>query len=97
MQSYSIPADTNEKEKIIGGILNINEFLWILAGFILGLFVFAALSSFLGKGAIVVGLLFTPVGVPFVVIKKEGLTLFEYLKRKQEFKTKAKLLPNKRM
>ena len=97
MRSYTIPADINEKEKIIGGILNINEFLWVLSGFVLGLIVFAALTPLLGQAAIVVGALVVPTGVPFVLVKKEGLTLFEYLKRKREFKSKVKRLPNIRI
>ena len=36
MRSYTVPPDINEKEKIIGGILNINQFFWLLGGFIFG-------------------------------------------------------------
>lgn len=95
MKSYTIPTDTNEKEKIIGGILNINQFFWILAGFILGLITFGVLFFFIGKTAIFFGALVSPAGVPFVVVKKEGLTLYEYMKRNKDFKKKNKILPNK--
>lgn len=94
MNSYTIPADMNEKEKIIGGILNMHEFLWVLTGFLLGLGTFGLLFPIIGKASLFIGLLITPAGIPFVVIKKEGLTLFEYKKRSLEFKRKVKILPN---
>lgn len=94
MRNYSVPPDINEKEKVIGGVLNINQFFWLLGGFVLGVIMFIITFSFLGKFSLFIGAIFSLTGVPFVVIKPKGLTLFEYLKRKQKFKKKTKYLPN---
>lgn len=94
MRSYTVPPDINEKEKIIGGILNINQFFWLLGGFILGAVMFIITFPLLGKFSLVIGGIFALTGVPFVIIKPKGLTLYEYLKRKQKFKKKTKHLPN---
>lgn len=96
MRSYSVPPDMNEKEKVIGGILDLYQFFWILGGLLIGALVFIALFPVFGRGSLFFGILFSLSGVPFVVIKKEGLTLFEYLKRKKRFEKKSKYLPNKR-
>lgn len=94
MRSYTVPPDINEKEKIIGGILNINQFFCLLGGFILGAVMFVITFPLFGKFSLVIGGIFALTGVPFVIIKPKGLTLYEYLKRKQKFKKKAKHLPN---
>lgn len=96
MRGYSVPPDINEKEKIIGGVLNLQQFFWILGGLIIGALVFVALFPIFHKFSLVFGIVFSFSGVPFVVIKKEGLTLFEYWKRKKAFDKKTKYLPNKR-
>ena len=96
MRNYSIPPDMNEKEKVIGGILDLHQFFWILGGLLIGAIVFVLLFPIFGKASLFFGILFSLSGIPFVVIKKEGLTLFEYLKRKKAFENKTKYLPNKR-
>lgn len=94
MRNYVVPPDINEKEKVIGGVLNINQFFWLLGGFVLGAVVFVVFFPVFGKFSLALGGLFSLTGVPFVVIKPKDLTLFEYLKRKQKFKKKNKKLPN---
>lgn len=96
MRTYTVPPGTNDKEKIIGGILNINQFFWVLGGLVLGATMFAITFPFLGKGSLFIGFIFCLTGVPFVVFKKNNLTLFQYLKLKHDFKKKTKHLPNKR-
>lgn len=96
MRSYNIPPDMNEKEKIIGGVLDLGQFFWILGGLLLGALVFVILFPLLNKFSLIFALIFGLSGVPFVVIKKEGLTLFEYHKRKRKFNKKTHKLPNRR-
>lgn len=96
MRSYQVPPDVNEKEKIIGGLLNLNEFFWVLGGLGIGVLMLLITYPFLGKGALFVGGAFALTGLPFVLYKKNGLTLYEYMKRKRDFKKKTKILPNER-
>ena len=96
MRSYSVPPDMNEKEKIIGGVLDIGQFLWILGGLLIGAVVFVILFPIFNKYSLIFAMIFGSSGIPFVVIKIEGLTLFEYYKRKRRFDKKTQKLPNKR-
>lgn len=88
----------NEKEKVIGGILNINQFFWVLGGLVLGATVFGLFFTVTGMGgfSLFVGGVFCLSGTPFALYKKNGLTLFEYIVRKRKFKKKVKKLPNQR-
>lgn len=95
MKSYVIPPDMNEKEKIIGGILNINQFFWIAGGLALGAIVFILTFNILGGTmSLILGGFFCLTGIPFVVVKINGLTLYNYLKLKRKFKHKVKKMPN---
>lgn len=96
MKNYSIPPDMNEKEKVIGGVLDFTQFFWIVGGALIGAVVFVILFPLLDKFALIFGIIFGLTGVPFALFKKEGLSLFEYYKRKREFDKKTKHLPNKR-
>lgn len=96
MRSYLIPPDTNEKEKIVGGILNLNQFLWLVGGFVLGLATFALMFPFFGVGALIFPIIWTGAALPFAVYKPKGLTLFQLLLLKKRFKNKTQKLPNKR-
>lgn len=98
MAKYYIPPDMSEKEKIIGGKLNFNQFLWLIAGAGAGgLFL---VVSFLITRNMVIGVFLGVIGIipsiPFAFYKKNGLTLMEYFKRKLIFKKKVKIIPNKR-
>ena len=96
MRNYVVPPDVNEKEKIVGGIFNINQFFWLLGGLGLGALMLILTFPLFGKGALFIGGLFSLSGIPFVAIKPKDLTLFEYMKRKRKFKKKTKYLPNER-
>ena len=86
----------NEKEKVIGGILNINQFFWVLSGLILGAIVFALSFAIVGGAvALTLGIVCCFTGVPFAIYKKNGLTLFELIKYHLRFRKKTKHLPNK--
>lgn len=85
----------NEKEKIIGGILNLNQFFWVLGGLIIGAVVFALSFPVVGGTlSLILGALFCLTGIPFAVYKKNGLTLYQYITYKRKFNKKVKKLPN---
>lgn len=95
MKMYAVPPNMNEKEKVIGGILNINQFFWILGGFAISAIVFAlAFQLGLRTGALIVAFPFLLTGTPFAFYKKKELTLFRYFHLKKQFKNKVKKLPN---
>lgn len=95
---YNVPADTREKEKIIGGLLTIGQFAWIVCGFLLGLASLAGMYI-LTKSAYIaapIGMMFACSGLPFAFAKKNGVPLPVYLVRKARFKKKTHKLINKR-
>ena len=96
MKIYNMPSDVNEKEKIIGGLFTWRQFLWILAGTVIGLGVFAIFGQIIGAvPALILGLACIGASLPFVFYKKHEIYLFEYLKRKHLFKKSIKYLPFK--
>lgn len=95
MKMYPVPPNMNEKEKVIGGILNINQFFWILGGFAISALVFALTFQMgLRTGSLIIAVPFLLIGTPFAFYKKHGYSLFRYLKLKRDFKNKEKKLPN---
>lgn len=97
MSMYRVPPDTKEKEKIIGGILNLQQFFWVLGGLAIGALIFTLTFPIFGLGF---SLFLTLVGVssslPFVFYKKNGLTLFELIKYTRQHNKKTHFLPNVR-
>lgn len=93
----TIPPDMREKEKIVGGLLNINQLLWIILGAGIGAmsFVFSFLIFSSPIFSIILVILCIASSLPFVFFKKNDLTLFQYLKYSYEFNAKVKELPNK--
>lgn len=96
MRSYQIPPDMKEKEKVVGGLINLNQLFWIIGGLGLGACMFGLTFTLTGIGtlSIIIGAIFCLSGVPFALKKVKGLTLYEYLHRKRKFKKKVKHLPN---
>lgn len=92
----TIPPDMREKEKIVGGLLDINQLLWIIGGGVIGATMFG--GSYLILQIPILSIILAIIGValslPFVFYKKNDLTLFQFLKFSYEFKTKVKELPN---
>lgn len=94
MIQHQMPPDTREREKIIGGLLDLGQLLWMLLGagfFGIFLFIFFPL---LGMFSLILGLPFLIVGLCFAFKKVNNLTLFQYLKLKREYKHKVKGFAN---
>ena len=93
---YKIPADTKEKEKVIGGILTMAQFLVLAVGLGLGLSLFV-IFWLLTKN-IFVGLFFFILGIgvamPFAFYKKKHLSFMEYLKFRRKLLKRNVYLPN---
>ena len=87
---YNMPPDTREREKIVGGILDIRQFGWIAAGF--ALFVIHALIMFrfVNWISLVVGLVFIVWGVVFALKKKDDMPYPTYLRYKFIYNSKTK-------
>lgn len=98
MGNYTVPPDTKEKEKIVGGLLYLSQAFWLALGFVIGSCTFILLYGLLGGVfSITIGIIIAGgVGVPFAFYKKEELTLFQYLRLKRKFKKKIQKLPNLR-
>lgn len=99
MARYTVPVDTREKEKIVGGFLTMVQLFWILGGLGFGMLLFILFFTItkilpLSVFAFILGLLFV---LPFVFFTKDGLPLFEFLKRKRKFLKKSHRLINKRL
>lgn len=94
MRRYRMPADLNEKDKVIGGILTIAQALWVVPGIILALIVFALVGKTLKVFAIIPCALAFSTCLPFVFYKVGGVPLPTYIMRKHKFKQKNKVLPN---
>lgn len=96
-RTYKVPPNMRIKEKIIGGILNINQFAWLAGGLLLGGVAFISLFPLIGAiPSVIVAILIIPVGTPFAFYKKNELTLFQYITLKRKFNKKTHKLPNKR-
>lgn len=95
---YNLSPDVNGDEKAIGGILTFKQFFWLLAGFVIGLILFAIM--FLVTKDITFSIFFILIGIglmcPFAFIRKYDMTLFTYLKYKGKFQKKNKKLINMR-
>lgn len=96
MSSYVIPPTIKEKEKIIGGILDIQQAGWLIGGAVIGLIVFLVLSPVSKILAGIFGFIFALTGVPFAFFKIKGYPILKYFKYKRQFDKKVKHLPNKR-
>ena len=94
MAVYFMPPDTREKEKIIGGLFTWNQAGWLFGAFMLALAVFSIMLSVTGSLALSLIFAFLIGGtlLPFVFVKRNGLTLFQYLMRKHKFNKKTKHL-----
>lgn len=96
---YQIPPDIHEKEKIIGGIFTLTQFIFIViaavVGIGLGMILYGMTASFIAMiiGIAIGALPFIPFG--FVKIRKMGdIELFQYLKYKIQYKMSIKEYKN---
>lgn len=95
-RSYKMSADTREEEKILGGILTAKQGGWLALGFGITAIGIVSLQGLIGPiPALIIS---APPGIAvggiFAFKKKEGLSMFQYLRLKKGFQTKQKVLLN---
>lgn len=95
-RAYKMSADTNEEEKILGGILTAKQGGWLALGFGIMAIGIVSLQGVIGPVPSLV--LSAPVGIAvggiFAFKKINGLTMSQYLRLKSGFKRKNKMLLN---
>lgn len=98
MNMYQVPPDTKEKEKVIGGLFDWGQFFWFLAGAGIGIGVFFTVFTVTGIPILagILGLMGITTTLPFVFVKKKGMTLFSYLYYKRKLKKEKANLVNRR-
>jgi len=97
MATYIVPPDMKEKEKIVGGVLMISQFAWLMLGLLIAGIIFILLFSLMGIYSLIIAFpIGLSIGLPFAFYKKNELTLFQYLTLKSKFEKKRKALPNLR-
>lgn len=96
MRNYLVPPDMREREKLIGGVIDLAQFFWLLGGLILGSVFFVLTFPLFGKLSMIFLLIGLLIGTPFAFYKKHDLTLVEYIIRKKNFDKKTKILINVR-
>lgn len=97
MRSYSVPPDTREKERIVGGILTWEETQYFILGVILCAVIFAVFSVTLDAvlGAIL-GLPLLATGPVLAFMKVEDIPVVEYYRLRTRHGRKNLHLPYKR-
>lgn len=98
MNMYQVPPDTREKEKVIGGLFDWNQFFWFLAGAGIGISIFFVVLTVTGVEILagILGLIGISTTLPFVFIKKKDLSLYQYLYFKRKLKKQTGNLVNRR-
>lgn len=96
MQIYSMPPDTNEKQKILWGKFDSSQILQFSVFTILGVIIALAVYGitkmfFLG---LIFMLPFVGLGILFALKKVNGMMLFQYLRLKHKYKKKIKYYVN---
>ncbi len=88
-----VPPTSKEKDKIIGGKIDINQLIWISCGLILGAIFLAIYSMTIGfMAGVLLCIPFLLIGCPFAFVKKDSMPLFTYLKRRKEFEKGQKFI-----
>ena len=98
MRNYIIPPSINkEKEKIIGGFLDITQAIWIAIGMTVGVLIFFLLSGVDKIFAFVVAAIVAMgIGLPMAFLKIKGYSVLRYFKLKREFDRKKHILTDKK-
>ncbi|WP_214688540.1 MULTISPECIES: PrgI family mobile element protein [unclassified Exiguobacterium] len=98
MNLYQVPPDVKEKEKVIGGLFDWGQFFWMLGGAGIAIVLFSVSYMTLNSEifSLILGVIGLTTCLPFVFVKKKGLTLFRYLTLKRKLRSQKGDLANKR-
>lgn len=89
-REYKMTPDTREKEKVVGGIFDLSQFMWVILGFGLFLIIGISLYRLIGFFSFILGFPFFVAGFVFAIKKVEDMPYFTYLRYKHKFKHKTK-------
>lgn len=92
---YSMPPDTNEREKIVGGLLTLGQAAWIAVGGVLYVIWILVTYRVLGAFSFILGIGFLVFGFYFGLKKVDDLPYPKYLRLKRIYKKKVKNYINK--
>lgn len=94
---YKIPPEVAEREKVIGGFLDLGQIIWLVIGLAIAALTFISTFAIFGsKGSLFISLFPIGVSLIFVFYKKEGLSYFTYLRYNWKHNQKTHYLPNVR-
>lgn len=88
-----VPPTQKEKDKIIGGKIDLTQLIWLFMGIMLGagfLVIFSILFNFIL--GVFLALPFLLIGIPFAFMKKFGMPLFTFIKTRKEFEKSQKFI-----
>ena len=93
-QTYKMPPDTNEEEKIVGGYIDKFQLIWLVVGAGIGAILTIIFFKIVGAGALF--LLFPPLiaGCVFAFYKRDGIPLFTWLRLSKRYKKSTKMYVN---
>lgn len=99
MREYVIPPSIkDESEKVIGGVLTMVQFGWLLLGGVIALGIFLLFAKTSKVFGLILGLFIGgSISLPLAFYKKHGYPILKYLKYKKIYAKKQKKLPNKRI
>lgn len=91
---HSMPPDTREREKIVGGILDFVQLIWVVIGLVICAVITMTFYRALSWFALVFGLPFVIGGLILALGKKDSLPLPKYIRLKVKHNTKVKFFIN---
>jgi hypothetical protein len=92
---FEMPPDTREKEKIIGGLIDFSQLIWLAIGLGACAIVVIVFYNIIGLGSAIIGFPFIVGGCIFAFKKKEDMMLFTYIVYKIKFNHTIKTYTNK--
>lgn len=94
MAVYNMPPDTREREKIVGGVLDLFQLLWIAIGAILYAIHAIIMFRFVSYICFFAGVPFLVFGFMFALRKKDDMPYPTYLKYKLIYNRKTRYYVN---
>jgi hypothetical protein len=95
MTEFRTPTDISEKEKIVGGILDSQQLLWLALGIGITVGVGLLCSGFMGGVGFIIGAVIgLPIGICFAFVKPRKMPLMKFIRLKMARRKHIKHLPN---
>ena len=93
---FKTPTDISEKEKIVGGLLDAGQLIFLAIGVGITVGIGLLCSSFMGGTGFIIGAIIgLPIGIAFAFYKPHKIPLLKFIKLKIARGKHAKKLPNR--